>query len=233
MFVASLRRRSFLGGVATGLICGAAAAEAPRVAVFGDSLSDGLWAGLTQLCHQVSPVRLGRVSSGLVKTGFYDWPAQAARIAAGPYKAGFICIGLNDQQTIATDAGPRPFGTDGWDDAYAERVSALVKDFVSHQLPLVWVGLPRVREPRMADGVARINAIISREVPAAGGVYVATWDFTSGPHGFDSYLPDESGHAVNMRAADGVHFTPDGYRFLVKQVLARLPSDCKINDLMS
>jgi hypothetical protein len=79
--------------------------------VFGDSLADGLWAGLSQMCHAVSLARLGRVSSGLVKTGFYDWPVEAAKIAAEPYEAGIICIGLNDQQTIATDAGRFPFGT--------------------------------------------------------------------------------------------------------------------------
>jgi len=231
-----MRRRSLLCALVIG-VAGAnrvAVANPPsKVAVFGDSLADGLWAGLSQVCPDVSLVRLARVSSGLVKTGFYDWPAEAARIAAEPYAAGIACVGLNDQQTIATASGRFPFGTDDWDAAYAGRVADIVKGFVAHRLPLLWVGLPRVRDPQIASGVTRINGIFERVVPSAGGVFVPTWDFTSGPHGFDEYLPDETGRKVNMRAADGSHFTPEGYRFLARQVLARLRPDDRLKALIS
>jgi hypothetical protein len=85
----------------------------------------------------------------------------------------------------------------------------------------------------MASGAARINGILERTVPDAAGVFIPTWEFTSSARGFDEYLADETGRKVDMRAADGARFTPEGYRFLARQVLARLPADDKIRQLIS
>ena len=221
-------RRTLLSTLVAAATCPGAslAAQGKRVAVFGDSLADGLWMGLRGAGKDGGApeyARLGRVSSGLVKSGFYDWQAGAEKIAAGAYACGICMVGLNDQQTIDTGGGRIPFGASAWDDAYADLVGSIVAAFARRRVPLVWVGLPTVRDRRVSDGVHEINDVVSGVVTNGGGLFVSTWELTAGPDGrYTAFIADERGRKSEMRAPDGMHMTGEGYLLLGRMVEHRM-----------
>lgn len=191
-----------------------------KIAVVGDSLADALASGM-----EADPglkadltIRSKTVSaSGLVRDDFHDWPkAIAGLIAENPGLAALVVmVGLNDKQVIrAGDATLEPL-TEPWREAYRKRIDAVIQAAQVARVPLVWVGMPIVRTPKLAADLASFNDIIRDRVTAGGETYVDVFDgFADQSGGFTATGPDVIGDIVRLRGPDGIHFTPAGQRKL-------------------
>ena len=193
-----------------------------RVAIVGDSLSQGLGPSVERWfdADVARVLSLGRQSTGLARQDYFNW-ARAMRQIEEEFRPDvvFIMLGTNDNQAqISSDGGSIPVGSVGWVTAYRERVAAFVHEATSAGTRVVWVGLPVVEERRRWDFYRRINAIyeeVANADPLA--TFVDTWDrFEARDGGYTAYLRNERGVLQEMRAGDGVHFTPSGYDYLAK-----------------
>ena len=99
------------------------------VGVFGDSLGDGVWAGLYRDLHgdkSLDVVRLSQVSTGISRYNYVDIQAKTeSQLAARHVDIAVVMFGANDQQGIVDGGQIYPFGTDGWKAAYGRRVDKL------------------------------------------------------------------------------------------------------------
>jgi hypothetical protein len=89
---------------------------------------------------------------------------------------------------------------------YGGRVADMIK---AAGAPVIWVGLASMREaPANADALAK-NKMFAAAAQSAGAQYIDRRQFALiGGDTFSSYGPLESGGAmVQIRQADGVHFT--------------------------
>jgi hypothetical protein len=75
-----------------------------------------------------------------------------------------------------------------------------------------------VRDHRRWDFYRRVNAIYEAAAEADPlATYVDTWDaFRARDGGYTAYLRNERGVVQEMRAPDGVHFTPTGYGYVAR-----------------
>jgi lysophospholipase L1-like esterase len=193
-----------------------------RVAVVGDSLSQGLGPGvIAAFDPRLSRVlSLGRQSTGLAREDYFNWP-RAMRQIEREFRPDlvFIMLGTNDNQAqVAADGDAIPVGSVAWVDAYRERVRAFVGEATSQGTHVVWVGIPIVQDRRRWTFYRRVNAIyeeVATEDPLA--TFVDTWDrFSTRDGSYTAFLRNERGVLQDMRAGDGVHFTPTGYAFLAR-----------------
>ena len=200
------------------------AAPTPRtpsfvVAVIGDTLAQWLAGGLSEAyvgAPDVTIVSRARDSSGLVREDFYDWPKALRELVAGNHlDALVVMIGSNDRQPLRGPAGlEEPLST-AWDGLYAKRIDALIGIAQEKKIPLVWVGLPIVKNDRYAQAVDAINAIERARTEASGGRFVDVFDAFADEKGqYSAFGPDVNGQIVKLRAGDGIHFTPAGARKL-------------------
>jgi hypothetical protein len=191
---------------------------ANRVLVVGDSLGIDLeWGFTPQLDarNDLSVVDDAFMSSGLVRSDYYDWPSHLrADIAQLHPDIVFALFGTNDQQAIGTTRGLAEPDTPAWDRAYAARVREIGAIVHGAGANLVWVGLPRMGPQSVLSQqyVANLVALDRRVVlamPAA--TYVDSWQvFTTPKGGYTPYVelsPHlwEPGHQP-----DGTHLTPAG-----------------------
>jgi uncharacterized protein len=189
------------------------------ITVFGDSLAEMLATGLEEANaddDQVDVSRKTRASSGLVRTDFYDWRQVIRDVLAGPDKLSFavVMLGSNDRQAMKDVAGAAldPF-TDPWRDAYAARVTEIMKAFAEKNVPVIWVGNPIMESQKLSADMLALNEIIRTAVRNAGGTYVDLWEaFADDQNRYSPIGPDMNGDTVKLRAADGVHFTRAGAR---------------------
>lgn len=191
-----------------------------KIAVVGDSLADALASGM-----EADPslkaellIRAKTVSaSGLVRDDFHDWPkAIAGLIAENPGLAALVVmVGLNDKQVIrAGEATLEPLG-DPWREAYRKRIDAVIQAAQVARVPLIWVGMPIVRAPKLAADLAEFNDMVRDRVTASGESYVDIFDgFADQSGNFTATGPDVIGDIVRLRGPDGIHFTPAGQRKL-------------------
>jgi hypothetical protein len=78
-----------------------------------------------------------------------------------------------------------------------------------------------VEERHRWDFYRRVNVIfrqIAQDVPLAS--YLDTWSlFRAKDGGYRAFVRNERGVLQEMRAPDGIHFTPNGYAYLGRMAL--------------
>lgn len=205
-----------------------------RIGVFGDSMADGLYAGLyrdLQGTPNVTVSKFSQVSTGLSRYDYVDIHAKTrGQLDEQPVDVAVLLFGTNDAQGIDTGEAVHPFGTEGWKAAYAARIDALVALLRSRDVAVYWVGLPRMKRDSFDARMMLINGVVEARMRALDVPYIETTDLTSNEEGgYEAYLPNEAGRRVLMRAHDGIHMSMAGYLRLSAPVSARLKRDAGLD----
>jgi hypothetical protein len=191
-----------------------------RVAVIGDSLSQGLGPAIEQWFDPefARVLSLGRQSTGLSRQDYFNWRSGMRQIVEG-FRPDlvFILLGSNDAQAqVASSGSAIPVGSTEWVQGYRERAAQLLREATEAGVHVVWVGIPVVAERSRWDFYRRVNDIY-REAAASSplATYVDSWaSFDAKEGGYTAFVRNERGELQEMRAPDGVHFTPTGYGYL-------------------
>jgi hypothetical protein len=205
-----------------------------RIGVFGDSMADGLYAGLyrdLQDQPNVSVTKFSQVSTGLSRYDYVNIQAKTqAQLDEQPVDVAVMLFGTNDAQGIDTGGVVHMFGTDGWKAAYGKRIDDLVALLRSRNVAVYWVGLPRMKRDTFDARMMLINSVVEARMRALGVPYIETVGLTSnGEGGYEAYLPTEGGRRVLMRAGDGIHMSMAGYLRMSGPVAARLKRDAGLD----
>ncbi|HJY32906.1 MAG TPA: DUF459 domain-containing protein, partial [Actinomycetota bacterium] len=196
-----------------------------RVAVIGDSLSQGLGPAIERWMNPsvVRVVSLGRQSTGLSREDYFNWEAGMRQIVE-EFRPDlvFVLLGSNDAQAqISRDGTAIPVGSVQWLEGYRERAANLLGEATRAGTHVVWVGIPIVKERQRWDFYRRVNDIY-RDTASADpfGTYVDTWTpFEGRDGGYTAFVRNDRGDLVEVRAPDGVHFTQTGYSFLARMAI--------------
>lgn len=195
-----------------------------RLWVGGDSVAGFLTIEMVDLAQQSGVIAAFghyKISTGLSRPDYFDWPAHlAADIAADDPEVVVFMVGANDDQPLVVDGRVEPFGSPGWQAEYARRVGA-VMDMVTRQgRLLVWVGQPVMRAADFDQHMQLMNAIDQEEADRHPGVlYFDSRPVLSDHGAYAAYLPDASGAETLMRAPDGIHLSPQGGMRLAQAIL--------------
>ena len=187
-----------------------------KVVVLGDSLADGLYAGLRRLNkgnEAIAIKKKSKVNTGLVRTDRYNWNKGAKKIArSGKYEVAVVLLGLNDLQSIREKGKAHHFQQKGWVARYEKRLETLISDLKAANLAIYWVGIPITSPKKYQKEYAYMNNFYRNAAEKHGIRYVDTWSGLQAKNGsYTPYWRDEKGKRHNIRNRDGVHFTPDGY----------------------
>ncbi|MEA2555231.1 MAG: uncharacterized protein QOI60_562 [Actinomycetota bacterium] len=196
-----------------------------RVVVVGDSLAGGLGVYMERV-FQPSLVRVsdqGRISTGLARPDYFDWPASMEALVQS-YQPDLVIVmlGENDAQSLVNAEGrlETPIGTPTWRAGYAARVQDLAEVATSGGARLIWVGLPIVRDSGRRGLLQRQNEIF-QQLPdvVPNTVYLDTWNLFATPNGtYTAYHREANGHLDVIREADGIHFNGLGYQLVAQEV---------------
>ncbi|WP_284223632.1 SGNH/GDSL hydrolase family protein, partial [Brevundimonas denitrificans] len=205
-----------------------------RIGVFGDSMADGLYAGLyrdLQDQPNVSVTKFSQVSTGLSRYDYVNIQAKTqAQLDEHPVDVAVMLFGTNDAQGIDTGGVVHMFGTDGWKAAYGRRIDDLVALLRSRNVAVYWVGLPRMKRDSFDGKMMVINGVVEARMRALGVPYIETVGLTSNAGGgYEAYLPTDGGRRVLMRAGDGIHMSMAGYLRMSAPVAARLKRDAGLD----
>lgn len=206
---------------------GPATAENPAtVFIVGDSdagtfgpylqtLLDGTGVVETQLDY--------KVSSGLARPDFFDWPAEIDRKLPEVNPDIVVAtFGGNDAQGLAVADGEfivgDPVANEAeWTVEYQSRVGAVMDQLIEGGRTLIWVGIPNDDNPdvtaRMAiqDQAAKAAAAERPEV-----IFIDTWKRFSGRDGgwAEFVIDPRDGEGKDVRADDGFHLNQTGAEIL-------------------
>jgi hypothetical protein len=195
-----------------------------RVAIVGDSLA----AGLGYFAERVFRPRLvrvsgqGRISTGLARPDYFNWPYTMRRIVARfDPDLVIVMLGENDHQSLQDVRGNREaqIGTSEWPPAYRDRVLTMMRIATSRGAKVVWAGLPIAKDLRFSQHSRRQNDIIEFAANISNGVaYFDAWDTFRDPKGGYTAYFREGRRVVLIREGDGLHFNALGYTILAREI---------------
>lgn len=205
-----------------------------RVVVVGDSLAAGLGVYLERVLKPslVRVFRQGRISTGLARPDYFDWPAALSQIVNNVRPDLIVVmLGENDNQALRTPGGREetPVGTFEWPQAYEERVADFMRLATSKGARVVWAGLPIVSDRGRWGIIERQNEVFERAAHTVNDVaYLDTWEMFSTPDGgYTAYYRD-GGTVEQVRESDGLHFNAAGYTLLARAVAEAAQQEFKL-----
>ncbi|WP_157236461.1 SGNH/GDSL hydrolase family protein [Wenxinia marina] len=219
---------------------GVGIAAPARMLVIGDSLADGFGQLLVERSRArglpIDVVNRGRVSTGLSRADYYDWPANFADMAASLQPDIVVAhFGANDMQTILAPEGRTGYGTPEWEEAYRVQIRKVLETAAAAGAVVYWIGPGPDSHTNLNNHLAMVNPIYEDETEAAGGTFFPL-TFTA-PNGVFERSVMIDGQNFAMRTADGSHFTGAGYRLVADRIfdalIARFPELAPVPDTAS
>ena len=111
------------------------------------------------------------------------------------------------------------FRSDKWTELYIKRIDDFIAVLKAKNVPVFWVGLPPVRNPKTSGDLSYLNDLYRSRAEKAGITYIDTWDgFVDEAGRFVMQGPDFEGQIRRLRSGDGTHFTQSGARKLAHYV---------------
>lgn len=198
------------------------------IAVFGDSMADGLWGGLYRNNHSdktLNLVRLGKNGTGLGHPSKYDWIKGTQEIITETKPdIAVVCLGLNDRVSMIMEPEQKSvlFGTPKWKAEYARRIDAMMGPLHAAKIPTFWVGLPIMRDDDWTKDAKMQNGLFEDAAKRNGITFLPMWDIAGGGDTYTPFGKDKDGHERQLRADDGAHYTDLGFNMLADHLLDAL-----------
>ena len=191
---------------------------ATHVVVFGDALANHARQGLDSLFadnQDVAVVPKTRGDSSLVRADPADWPnfVKATLDSGQKASVAVVMLGTNDRQSIREGEETVEPLSDRWKELYRQRVDAIMGTFKERKLPVVWIGLPPMKNSKISDDLLAMNEIYKDSVQRNGGAYVDIWPgFVDEENRYTAIGPNVDGEPTKLRTDEGVFFTRAGAR---------------------
>lgn len=205
-----------------------------RVYVAGDSFVDWLGYDLADYGKRegyVTSLLDSKISSGLVRPDYFDWPARLTQAMANdpPPEAVIWFSGANDYQDMRTDSGAVTRGTPEWAAEYRKRAGAFMDIVGKSGAQMYWVGQPIMRDKSRSNVAAAINTVVQEDAATRPWVhYIDTWSmFTDANGNYAAFLPDGSGELMRVRQDEGIHLTRNATTWVSEKVYNAIRRDWK------
>jgi hypothetical protein len=212
------------GGQAEGPIRTPTFSQKLRVAIVGDSLAAGLgyFAERVFRPRLVTVSRQGRISTGLARPDYFNWPYTMGRIVRRfDPDLVIVMLGENDHQSLQTVHGEHgaEIGTSEWPPAYRDLVLRMMRIATSRGAKVVWAGLPISADFRLREHSKRQNEIFGFAAALTPDVvFFDSWERFRDPKGGYTAYFREDGRVTLIRASDGLHFNASGYTIVAREI---------------
>jgi uncharacterized protein len=204
-----------------------------RLLVVGDSDAGTFGPYLEQLMDDIGVVESEvdyKVSSGLSRPDFFDWPEHVqAELPEVDPDIVVVTFGGNDAQGMATVDGEFPAdwadpvgGRATWFPEYRRRAGEFADLLLTDpDRTVIWVGIPNDNNPEVTERMAVQDQAVRaalRKRPRV--IFVDTWKRFSGRDGnWAEYVVDpRDGQGKDVRAEDGFHLNENGAEILALDI---------------
>ena len=204
-----------------------------QVHVFGSSLADGLYYGLSEQMAKDPEIKLTNKARGgtSLLRGRFDWVGELERqVARSQPDIAVLMFGIGDRGVFFPTRG-----TDTIDDLagktadYVAKIDAMFSLLKKKGIATYVAGNPIMRGPKTRRAMRTINDIIRQRAFRYGFKYIDNWAAFAGDNGeYVSHGPDLEGRVRRLRADDGVYFTGTGYRKLAYPLVKEIQRDIKV-----
>ncbi len=216
------------------------AADPAEVLILGDSDAGTFGPYLKTLLDGYGMVTTSldyKVSSGLARPDFFDWPAHMREVVPQINPDVVIAtFGGNDAQGLrnldqswAVAREPSAEDTE-WRDEYGRRVGDAMDYLSDGNRTLIWVGIPNDDNPEVTARMQVQDQVVRAEAAKRPKVmFIDTWKRFSGRNGgWAEFVVDpRDGEGKDVRADDGFHLNENGAEILAIDIAEAVKTDLR------
>ena len=202
--------------------------EPARVLVVGDSDAGTFGPYLERLLDATNIVATEldyKVSSGLARPDFFDWPAALdEKIPGYDPEIVVVTFGGNDSQGLSEPGDELvwvvgdPIGNEKeWSAEYERRVAEVLDILTVDDRQVIWVGIPNDDNSDVTEKLAIQNDAVKAALEDYPEVtFIDTWNRFSGRDGnwAEFVIDPRDGEGKDVRADDGFHLNEAGAEIL-------------------
>lgn len=215
-------------------------ADPAELLILGDSDAGTFGPYLKTLLDQTGIVTTTvdyKVSSGLARPDFFDWPAHMREVVpqVNP-DIVVVTFGGNDAQGLrnldeswAVAREPSADDTE-WREEYGRRVGEAMDYLLEGNRTLIWVGIPNDDSPDVTARMQVQDEVVRAEVAKRPNViFIDTWKRFSGRNGgWAEFVVDpRDGIGKDVRADDGFHLNENGAEILALDIAEAIKTDLR------
>jgi hypothetical protein len=210
------------------------AQDPARLLIAGDSDAGTFGPYLEQLMDETGMVTTTldyKVSSGLTRPDFFDWPARfAEQIPTVDPDIVVVTFGGNDAQPIRIDG--TAYGIDGpeWTQEYRRRVGEVMDLLGADGRTVIWVGIPNAASEEFTQRLqVQRDAVLAELAEHPDVVYIDAWNRFSGRNGgYAEFVIDpRDGQGKDVRADDGFHLNTNGAEILALDIAEAIRAELR------
>jgi hypothetical protein len=196
-----------------------------RILFAGDSMMQGIAPIMIRKLKASHPDWVLRneslESTGLTVKRRLDWVQKIkTEIVEHNLTTVAVFLGPNDPWDIYEKKQVIRFPSPEWEAVYSARVSEICEFAKAKNIHLIWVGLPTMKEKRVHSGATVQNPIFRDNMKRYGFDFISTEALIGHlDQPYVRYMTDETGKKINLRADDGIHFSPQGLQRIAAAVL--------------
>lgn len=214
--------------------------ETYKIQVFGDSLAEGLLGGLAEGVQgetRLNLLRKHRRLTGILRGEAEDETAAIdTELGRDPVHIAVVMFNPADRYPWRQSLGRRQGSEawreefdrrrDDWKAQYGARLDRLMRAFKRRGIAAYFVGLPILRRQDATDDAQILNELVRERAYVNGMRYIDVLATFADEEGvYSAQGPDLTGRIRQLREADGIHFTPAGYRKLAHFVEREIKRD--------
>lgn len=209
---------------------GAALLSADRKVLFiGDSMMEGVAPRVLRLLkddYNIEGINLSKRSTGLAYPDFFNWPEAIAKTLGEHTDIGLLVVflGPNDPWDMPVKRG-QPylrFGSEAWKEEYRHRINKILDCARQYNIPVVWILPPNMKKEKLNRGMAVLRELYEREVKNIGGIVLKVNEIFSYTEVSYSPFVIVNGKKVNVRASDGIHYSPAGSQMIAQAIMGKI-----------
>ena len=196
-----------------------------RILFAGDSMMQGIAPIIMRKLKASHPEWVLRneslESTGLTVKRRLDWVEKIkTEIVEHNLTTVAVFLGPNDPWDIYEKKQVIRFPSPEWEAVYSARVSEICEFAKAKKVHLIWVGLPTMKEKRVHSGATVQNPIFRDNMHRYGFDFISTEALIGRlDQPYVRYITDDAGKKINLRADDGIHFSPQGLQRIAAAVL--------------
>ncbi|MGI9603254.1 MAG: SGNH/GDSL hydrolase family protein [Acidimicrobiales bacterium] len=161
-----------------------------------------------------------RVSTGLSRPDYFNWPAQLQEVVASDDPdAVVLFMGANDYQDLEGEDGRLVRGSEEWRVEYARRVAITMDLLIADTRRVFWVAQPPMRDGTLQEGMAIVNDLTRAAADTRPEVvWIDAYSLFGGDAGFSLAVVSPDGDESRVRSSDGVHLNATGADWLSEEL---------------
>lgn len=198
----------------------------------GDSMMQGVAPHLQQRLQKqgIHSINLSKQSTGLAYPKLFDWQKTIqTTLADNPaIKILVVFLGPNDPWDIPDPNMPSKvlsFNSNAWNGVYQARMKDILDNANLHNVSVIWITPPNMKKNKLNEQMIILNDIMADELARHDVMVIDSRQLLKTDNNIYNDYTDNEGKSLKMRSGDGIHFTPQGQKFIANFIYSQLTID--------